>query len=154
MNRIGIGIVLLGMLVGCGGSADAPELGTVTGNMTFDNEPLPNATLTFSPVESGRPSSAVTDDDGDYELLYTFDNAGAPPGKYQVSITSATTTTDDAGNDVDVPERLPAKYNSQTELEEEVKPGPNTIDFKLDSDGVVDEGEDDDDDGDSSAPVC
>lgn len=36
-----------------------------------------------------------------------------------------------------VPEKLPAKYNTKTELTKTVEPGSNVIDFKLDSKGDV-----------------
>jgi len=154
MYRICLSIVLSMILVGCGGGGDAPDLGTVEGTVTLDGEGLPNATVEFTPAgdKGGRPSVAMTDDDGDYELKYSAAHAGAPPGKYTVRITTATTITDEQGNDVDVPETLPAKYNFNTELEEEVKAGSNTIDFKLDRKGAIIE--DDDGEGDESAPNC
>ena len=149
-------IVLSIILIGCGGD-DAPELGTVEGTVTLDGKALPNATVEFTPAgeEGGRPSVAVTDEDGYYELKYSAAHTGAPPGKYTVQITTATTISDEQGNDVDVPETLPAKNNGETELEREVKAGSNTIDFKLDRDGeVYQEDDDEGENGDDSAPVC
>jgi hypothetical protein len=155
MYRICLSIVLSIILIGCGGG-DTPDLVTVEGTVTLDGKALPNATVEFTPSgeEGGRPSIAVTDESGDYELQYTAANAGAPPGKYTVRITTATTTTDEQGNDVDVPETLPAKYNVETELEKEVKAGANTFDFSLDRDGEVYEESDDEGNGDDSAPSC
>lgn len=144
MYRISFSLVLLVTLIGCGGDSDLPDLGSVTGTVTLDGKPLPNATVEFTPVDGGRPSVAVTEDDGEYELEYTPGNFGATPGSYQVTITTATTTTDKQGNDVDVPETLPAKYNVNTTLKEEVKAGSNEIDFKLDSKGEVAKEETDD----------
>ena len=157
MHRICLGIVLSMVLIGCGGGGgDTPELGTVKGTVTLDGKALPNATVEFTPTgeKGGRPSIAVTDSGGDYELKYTDAHAGAPPGKYQVRITTASTTTDEQGNDVVVAETVPAKYNYETELKEEVTAGSNTIDFKLDSKGAIYEDDDGEEDGENSAPGC
>jgi len=148
MYRTSVSLVLLWALVGCGGGgSDNPDLGSVTGTVTLDGKPLPNATVEFTPTggEGGRPAVAVTDDDGEYELEYTPGNYGATPGSYQVVITTATTTTDAEGNDVDVPEKLPAKYNANTELKAEVKAGSNKFDFALDSKGEIANEEEDSD---------
>lgn len=120
--------------VGCSGATDdTPELGTVSGTVKLDGNPVPQATVTFSPEEGGRPSSGPTDDQGFYELQYSLNNPGAVPGKHQVRISTATTVTNEAGEDVEVPESIPAKYNTKTELVEEVKPTSQTIDFDLTS---------------------
>lgn len=128
-------LVLSFIATGCGGAAsdDTPELGTVSGTVTLDGSPVPKATVTFKPEAGGRPSSGTTDDQGYYELQYSLNNNGAVPGKHTVRITTATTITNEAGEDTDVPEKIPAKYNSETELTEEVKPTSQTIDFALKS---------------------
>ena len=58
---------LLG-LSGClnGGNSD---LGTVTGVVTVDGEPINYATVTFMPTQ-GRASVGLTDADGAYKLVY------------------------------------------------------------------------------------
>lgn len=139
MSRPCFTVIVAIVLVGCSGGGDTPELANVSGKVTLDGDPLPNATLTFTPLgkKGGRPSVAVTDDGGNYELKYSAAHAGATPGKYRVQITTATTKTDESGNDVDVPETLPAKYNANSELEKDVEPGSNTINFELDSKGKV-----------------
>jgi hypothetical protein len=48
-----------------------------------------------------------------------------------VSIETAGTDFDDQGNEIERPERVPARYNSQTGLKRTVDPGKNTIDFDL-----------------------
>ena len=80
MYRISFSLVLLVTLIGCGGDSDLPDLGSVTGTVTLDGKPLPNATVEFTPVDGGRPSVAMTEDDGEYELEYTPGNFGATPG--------------------------------------------------------------------------
>ena len=123
-------------LSGCGGGSDTPPLGTVSGVVTLDEKPLADAEVTFQP-EKGRPSLGKTDSEGNYTLAYTVNENGALIGSHQVIITTAVEAFSDetgAGNDREArPEILPAKYNAQTTLTAEVKPGANTIDFPLKS---------------------
>ncbi len=74
------------MLVGCG-TGDLPQLGTVTGRVVLNDEPLKNVEITFSP-DNGRPSYGRTNDDGRYELEYLNDTKGAKVGKHTISIRS------------------------------------------------------------------
>jgi len=138
-------IAALFSLTGCGGDGTAPELGTVTGTVTLDGDPLPDATVLFQP-ETGRPSVGITDSDGKYSLKY-IEAEGAKVGKHTVSITTRRgggDVGDDPGAGVGdgteeaeapagkpVPELVPDKYNIRSELKVEVVAGSNTHDFKL-----------------------
>lgn len=150
MSRIITGVALLLTLAGCGGGGldDTPDLGTVTGKVTLDGSPLADATLTFSPSEGGRSAGAETDSGGNYELMYSLTHAGATPGEYDVSISTESTKSDADGNDVTIPEKLPAKYNDNSELKKTVTAGSNEINFALDSKGEISkEEEEKEDDG-------
>ena len=135
-------------LAGCGsGGGDGPELGTVTGKVTLDGEALPNAVVMFSP-EGAPPSFATTNSSGKYTLRYSAGREGVPLGKCRVRINTFSDGTDEgrpAG-----PEKVPTKYNNQTELTAEVKAGANEFDFPLDSKGEIvqpsgaDDGDEDD----------
>lgn len=153
MCRFCLSVISAIILIGCGGG-DGPDLGTVSGTVTLDGKALANATLTFTPTgeKGGRPSIAITDDDGEYELKYTAALAGAPPGEYEVSITTSTSESDDDGNDIETEEILPAKYNAATVLKKTIEPGSNTIDFALDRKGKVHDPNDDNEMEDS--PDC
>ncbi|MCA9023501.1 MAG: hypothetical protein KDA74_25305 [Planctomycetaceae bacterium] len=124
------------LLSACGGGSDTPPLGTVTGVVTLDDKPLADAEVTFQP-EKGRPSLGKTDSEGNYTLVYTASDNGALIGTHKVLITTAVEAFSDesgAGNDREArPEILPPKYNAQTTLTAQVKPGTNTIDFPLKS---------------------
>ena len=139
-------LLAMGMLIcsGCGGDS-GPELFDVTGTVTLNGKPLPNAEVTFQPKE-GAPSFARTDDEGKYELKYSRDRYGALPGSHEVSITTA--AEDDDGNVAD--ELLPAKYNIDTELTANVTDEGNPIDFQLESDGKVVQISEDDPDPDAA----
>lgn len=130
------GLVLLttAVLAGCG--PGGPALGTVEGTVTLDGAPLPEAEVTFSP-EEGRSSVGITDQNGRYDLDYASERKGALVGTHSVTVRTEKTTQKDDGTDEVTPEKIPAKYNAQTELEYEVKSGSNTIDLELDSDGPL-----------------
>ena len=54
--------IVLGLICGCGGES-GPELATVEGYVFLDGQPLPDATVIFTP-ESGSPSYGTTDQEG------------------------------------------------------------------------------------------
>ncbi|WP_145265289.1 carboxypeptidase-like regulatory domain-containing protein [Calycomorphotria hydatis] len=124
------------MLMAFGCSEEGPKLGTVSGTVTLDGEPLPNAQLMFTPRGEGRPSTASTDENGMYKLAYTAGKKGALTGSHRVSITTAVDQYSDeaTGKRVEaVEEKLPAKYHQKSELTAEIQEGSNTIDFSLES---------------------
>ncbi|MFH1265855.1 MAG: carboxypeptidase-like regulatory domain-containing protein [Planctomycetota bacterium] len=119
------GLLLAGPLLaaaGCGGAGDRPELGQVVGTVTLDGNALAGATVTFQPKQ-GKSSRGLTDAQGHYELIYLRDIKGAAIGPHKVMITTATEGA--------LQEKLPARYHRESELNKEVKVGPNTIDFPL-----------------------
>ena len=118
-------IVCFGLVVfltACGSGIEKPELGQVKGKVTMDGAPLADASVTFLP-EKVRASSAMTDSDGNYELIYIRDEKGAAIGKHQVVVSKLKNEK----------ETIPAEYNSESELTGEVKAGSNEINFDLKS---------------------
>lgn len=73
------------MAMGCGGAGDRPPVATVTGTVTKGGIPIPMATVQFFP-QSGRPSSAMTNESGEFNLIYMQGVEGAVIGKHSVSI--------------------------------------------------------------------
>ena len=125
------------LLAGCGGSSE--KLAPVHGTVTLDGSPLADAMVEFElePSEnvyertSGSSSRGRTDANGRYTLQYTHEKEGALVGKHVVRITTRSMTVDAEGKEVSVPERLPSRFNRNSELVREVKPRSNTIDFPL-----------------------
>ncbi len=115
-------------LVGCNrGPTDAKVVGTVT----FDGEPLYGAVVRFTPESGGRQSEGFTDRTGRYELRFSAQTKGVVSGKHKVSIR---TTPEEYGvEEVKEVEKLPAKYNTDSQLIMEVKRGAQQIDFDLTS---------------------
>jgi hypothetical protein len=129
--RIGAAI-LLTILVGCGGS-NGPKLFKVSGKVTLDGKPLPDAQIWFLPIlkanEQLRSAAATTDSAG-YYSLYSSDRRGALPGTYKVTIS---TKRDEADDVPGTPETVPDVYNKNTKLQAEVGDKSITFDFNLDS---------------------
>ncbi|WP_437222227.1 carboxypeptidase regulatory-like domain-containing protein [Planctomicrobium sp. SH661] len=123
--------------LGCGGS-NGPKLVPVRGMITLDGKPLDRASITFHP-EQGRPSVGFSDDEGKYELQYSFDRAGAMPGRHLVTITSEVVAFRSEDVPKDAPtlpgrqELLPKRYRENTELVVDVQAGQKTYDFNLNS---------------------
>lgn len=121
-------VVLFAAVVGC--QQVGPELGTVTGTVTMDGQPLEGATIAFHPA-TGRASIGSTDSQGKYELGFTMNEKGALLGKHTVRIT---VTRDDEGEEgEETPAELPARFNTESELTADVAAGENVIDFALES---------------------
>lgn len=82
---------------GCGG--DTPTLAPVSGVVTLDGKPYPDAVVSFQPIGSeelpnpGRGSSGFTDANGRFVLKYDGITPGAVVGKHRVRIMTK-------GNDV------------------------------------------------------
>jgi hypothetical protein len=125
VQAVAVACLPLLVLSGCGHS-DRPPLGMVHGTVTLDGGPLAGASLVFDPVQPGRASTATTDHDGKYELIYIRRDKGAKVGAHLVRISAANPGSGKSGP-------LPPRYNTQSDLKVEVKPGDNTIDFPLTS---------------------
>lgn len=105
------------------------ETWPVSGAVTFDGAPLQRAIVMFQPTD-GRPSMALTDQKGCFELVFTRDRKGAPAGLHQVRIYFDAALMGDSP----IPFNIPQRYNTETELTYTVTQGENFAEFKLESD--------------------
>jgi hypothetical protein len=128
------GGLLVFVLSGCN-SEKIPGLGQVTGVVTMDGKPLPDATLVFTPAEAGATASfGQTDASGKYELYYSRGHKGAKVGEHSVTINNF---RDSGESGQGSKETIPAKYNVKTELKATVNRGANTIAFDLKGGGEI-----------------
>jgi len=123
-------VALMYYMVGC--SADAKH-GTVTGNVTFDGEPVKSGTIRFDPVDGQTATADGVISDGRF-------SAKAPPGEKRVSISAQKVVGKKKMYDtpespvVDVTEELlPKRYNAQSELTLKVEAGSQEHNFDLKS---------------------
>jgi hypothetical protein len=134
MNERRFTLVLgaLVLLVGSSGcnSEKLPRLGRVSGVVTLDGQPVPDATVTFAGAKEGEPDSiGKTDASGAYELYYSRGHKGATIGDHPVFISTYKPANDDEPQAQK--ELIPLIYNGKSELKETVKRGTNKIDFQL-----------------------
>src|SRR5436190_8990370 len=129
--------VFLGIwLPGCGGEK-TPGLGQVTGTITMDGKPLPDATLTFETSKGGLSAAlGRTDANGKYELYYSRGHKGATTGENIVRITTLGETGGEDNSQVRR-ESVPTKYNTSSELKADIKRGSNVVNFDLKSGGEI-----------------
>ena len=125
--------------IGCGSADDNLELVPVTGKVTYQGRPLAGAKLMFIPTDkemAERPAAEV-DAEGAYELLCN-EQAGAPPGKYEVVVMAfkpVVETDPNYDSEARPPSLIPEKYNNPKTsgftavVKEE---GANDFNFKLD----------------------
>ncbi len=112
-----------------------PPLASVTGTITLDGNPLAQATVNFQPITDERDaeqrrlggSVGRSDTDGNYTLTYPGGYDGAVLGMHIVRVNK----TDKQGLEV-----LGKKYHLQSQMQHEVKEGPNRIDLLLKSEAT------------------
>ncbi len=129
-------ILLLVVAAGCGG--DSQGRLPISGNVTFDGEPLAIGNLSFTPQQAGGVRSGAIIRDGQYAIKA---EKGLPPGEYLVRIHSAVdagppTEPLPPGPTQDRPgeEQIPPRYNVQSKLRIEVSDSKTTFNFPLTSD--------------------
>ena len=84
-SRTPVVVFSLLMLAGCGGS-DRPALAPASGIVKLDGVPVAGATVTYIPVESGRPGTGLTDAEGRYTIKTFEDAEGGIVGKHKVAV--------------------------------------------------------------------
>lgn len=142
--------------VGCGSepvdSIDKP-LFPAAGKISYRGKPIPNARVTFHPVESlgaGVPAAsptgssdaaatpvlvrtpfAIVKEDGTFELSTLKPGDGAPEGEYAVTV--SWTGEKPTVSDADLPEKLPPKYQNAafSGLKVRIKQGESIPELKL-----------------------
>jgi hypothetical protein len=124
LTRLGLLVILILALPGCGGS----NMTTVTGKVTLDGEPIPEGYIAFLPEGPGKGGGGPITN-GEYKV-------DVQNGKNRVEITASKKMalpagqTNMYGEKEEVRQYIPDKYNAKTELKEDIS-GPRQIDFAL-----------------------
>jgi hypothetical protein len=135
LRSIGVA-TLAGLLVLAAGCSGTKGREPVSGTITFKGHALDQGTIAFEPLDaaSGATYEGATVTNGAYDVPA---QKGLTPGKYKVRISSPDTSKQ---AQEEVPgesgpvarERIPAKYNTQSnEVIEVKKGGPNVFDFDI-----------------------
>lgn len=132
MRRISLLLVagLLAFLSGCGGG-----IGSVSGEVTFNGQPLPNGRITFICSGGNKPALAADITEGHYEI------ANVPAGPVEVTVETFNMRADPVPGGPPPPlvpkgykyVKVPTRYGSAKDsgLGFEVVPGPQTKTFAL-----------------------
>ena len=75
--------------MGCS-KGDRPAIAKAAGIVTLDGNPVEGATVTFEPVNGGRPCFGTTDLEGRYAITSYEEGDGAPVGDHYVSVIKIT----------------------------------------------------------------
>jgi len=138
-------VMLLTFLLVCGGcGGDGIERAQVSGTITLDGTPVPDGQIRFVPIgETKGPSWTVFIRDGRYT---TEGSKGTPIGTLRVEIRAyrihpefqrrmANSADPEGEGGIPQEQYLPARYNTQSELQMTIDPGSDRItkDFALTS---------------------
>jgi hypothetical protein len=123
------------MLVVCGCAGDPQNRQAVSGKVTFKGQPLDHGKIEFSPLAGQTTLMGAAIHNGEYNIPA---KQGLSPGWYKVMVNAPQgadlNPSGPPGSDPGLPptERIPARYNSKSDLKAEVKKGdPNVFDFPL-----------------------
>jgi hypothetical protein len=142
------------MLVNTGCGSKYPPTAPVKGKITINGKPVTTGRISFHPTTGERPALANIQPDGSYSLTTFEAGDGALLGHHKVSIKSTRIENappppkdfqEDAAQAAELAKRggpqlvfiVDKKYYDErtTDLEAEVKPGDNEIDFNLPASG-------------------
>lgn len=115
------------LIAGCG----KLTIGVVTGTVTVDGTPAKTGSIAFFPVDRKSPTAGAEIVDGRYTAEVPL---GASKVEIRVSKVVGKRKLYNTPNSPVMPllaEALPPKYNDQTELTLDVRPGKNQRDFQL-----------------------
>ena len=113
------------------------ELGLVevTGTVKLDGQPLSGAQVSFE-GEDKRTAMGTTDQAGRYVLMYDSNTRGVTPGPKIVRFTSASSEVEGGGASegaAPAADKIPAKFNKNSELKADVSSAKRVLDFDLKS---------------------
>ncbi len=126
-----LALVLAATPIACSQSVDDLPREPVSGTVMMDDQPLPDGAIQFAPVEGSATTTGANAEIKDGAFSVPREH-GLVPGKYKVRISRAELkAADSKGKKKGIPERskilgpelIPSKYNTQTTLEEQIKPG-------------------------------
>jgi len=124
---------LLGLIVcfGCSGSRDEnlPPTISVTGVVTYQGKPVPDASIMFYPTQGRKPATGKADASGKFELSTFGKNDGVLAGEHKVTVNAYETTSEG----VSMKSAIPVKYTtpSNTPLVVNVSESDNEIKLEL-----------------------
>ena len=135
MIRVLIGILMLGLTLGCGGG-DGLDRAAVTGKVTLDGTPIEEGSISFLPAGGTQgPATGGQIQNGQYSIAAA---EGPVIGHHRVEIRASrktgkmiTVPMDPSKKVEEVAQVVPKQYNSESTLEKDIAAGENVHDFEL-----------------------
>jgi hypothetical protein len=132
MKRLTLSVLGAFLLAASGGCGDSK--GTVNGTVTLDGEAVANGAVTFVKTEGDPVREGAVIKDGAFQTR-------VPPGKYRIEVNGKKVVRKEtrkgmSGEDEEVEiteERFPERYNTKSELTQEIRSGVNTVKLELTS---------------------
>jgi hypothetical protein len=133
LRQVARGGVMAVTLLCCQGCAKGPATGDIKGMATLDGNSIDGGSIRLIPVDGRTSMGSGNIEQGRFEMRLPVKTyrveiswpklpaAGMPDDKF----------TSGPKNDYVIPERIPKKYNTESELTFEVKPGLNEPRFDL-----------------------
>lgn len=127
-----VGLVLLGMICGCG-TSDPSGRRAISGAVTLDGAPLEQGSISLQPADGAKYSSGAVISKGRYTIPK---DKGLPPGKYRVVISAVKPGTGLTlpqgampGEEVGVPaeELIPPEWNTNSNQFIEITTSGSTV---------------------------
>ena len=115
-------VALVLCITGCSGSTDQPEVADVSGVVTLDGKPVAGVNILFQP-ESGRAAVGLTNEQGEYELLYLDGVPGCKLGTNTVGFDWPPGSPNMIA--------IPPKHTGANAFKFDVKPGGNVFDITM-----------------------
>ncbi|WP_339743681.1 carboxypeptidase-like regulatory domain-containing protein [uncultured Rubinisphaera sp.] len=131
--QLGVAFMVTVILAGCS-SESGPKLGTVSGMVMVDGQPLSGVVVNFSPENGERASYAITDDNGYYKLRFSSKRMGALPGRHRVQVTPNGLEVSTEIPPEEWTYKVPQHYSGKHFLIQVIEAGHNNIDLNLSSD--------------------
>ena len=132
------GMVIVTSAIGCGGGSDNPAVGTVSGKVTHNGQPVNGGVVQFTPGQSGgkgpagKPASGSVGADGTFKLSTYGDGDGAVIGKHKLNYAPPVVAIDEKTHSEDSkPVVGPYDGLAPSKADAEVKAGDNKIDIEL-----------------------
>ena len=129
VRTVGVLAVLFLVAAGC---SQGPAVGTVTGEVTFDGQPVKKGHIEFTPLDGQGQTGGVMIDEGKFsgevpvaQMRVQIHGQKVVKGTYQAY--------PGAPLEDDVVEMLPAKYHSKSDITLDVKRGKQEVKYDLKS---------------------
>lgn len=132
------GMFIITSAIGCGGGSDNLTVGTVSGKVTHNGQPVNGGVVTFVPGSSGakgpagKPGTGNVGADGTFKLSTYGNDDGAVVGKHKVTYTPPVVAIDEATHSENS-KPVKGQYDGlvPSNADAEIKAGDNKIDIDL-----------------------